>query len=104
MTTGTQTAMSDSDAAQFVADVRQKNQEFYATDRGYGALKDLQQTFPHPWLYVGELLQNAVDAEAKHIRLSVDEAARTLVVEHDGKAFDDGHVEALCVRGMSKKG
>lgn len=104
MLTGTAPPTTDSAAAQFLADVRTKNQDFYATDRGYGALKDLQQTFPHPWLYVGELLQNAVDADAKHIRLSVDETARTLVVEHDGKAFNEGHVEALCVRGMSKKG
>jgi hypothetical protein len=104
MLTGTKTTITDQAAAQFLADVRTKNQGFYATDRGYGALKDLRQTFPHPWLYVGELLQNAVDADAKHIRLSVDETKRTLVVEHDGRAFDEGHVEALCVRGMSKKG
>ncbi len=104
MLTGTKPQTTESAAAQFLADVRSKNQDFYATDRGYGALKDLQQTFPHPWLYVGELLQNAVDADAKHIRLSVDETARTLVVEHDGRAFNEGHVEALCVRGMSKKG
>ena len=95
MLTGTKTTITDQAAAQFLADVRTKNQDFYATDRGYGALKDLRQTFPHPWLYVGELLQNAVDADAKHIRLSVDETARTLVVEHDGRVFDEGHVEAL---------
>jgi hypothetical protein len=104
MLTCTKTAITDEAAARSLENVRAKNLEFYATDRGQGALKDLQQTFPHPWLYVGELLQNAVDAGAKHIRLSVDETARTLVVEHDGASFDDGHVEALCVRGMSKKG
>src|ERR1035437_2631168 len=104
MLTGTKTTITDQGAAQFLADVRTKNQDFYATDRGYGALKDLRQAFPRPWLYVGELLQNAVDADAKQIRLSVDETARRLVVEHDGRAFDEGHVEALCVRGMSKKG
>ena len=104
MLIGTKTEINEQAAAQFLGDVRAKNEDFYATDRGYGALKDLRQIFPHPWLYVGELLQNAVDADAKHIRLSVDETARTLVVEHDGKGFDEGHVEALCVRGMSKKG
>ncbi len=91
-------------AERFINDVRAKNHAFYATDRGYGALKDLQQTFPHPWLYVGELLQNAVDAGAKRIRLAVDENARSLVVEHDGTPFNHEHVEALCVRGMSRKG
>ena len=65
MLTETKPPTTESAAAQFLADVRSKNQDFYATARGNGALKDLQQTFPHPWLYVGELLQNAVDAEAK---------------------------------------
>jgi hypothetical protein len=100
----TETPITESAAARsFLEEVRAKNQAFYATDRGQGALKDLQQTFPHPWLYVGELLQNAVDAGAKHIRLAVDETTRSLVIEHDGAAFNEEHVEALCVRGMSKK-
>ena len=38
--------------------------------RGKGALKDLQQSFPHAWIYVAELLQNAVDAGARTIRFS----------------------------------
>jgi hypothetical protein len=104
MVTGTQTDTVAASAERFLNEVRTKNQDFYGTDRGQGALKDLQQTFPHPWLYVGELLQNAVDAGAKHIRLAVDEASRSLVIEHDGLAFNEEHVEALCVRGMSKKG
>jgi hypothetical protein len=94
----------DSVAERFINEVWAKNHAFYATDRGYGALKDLQQTFPHPWLYVGELIQNAVDAGARRIRLAVDEEAKSLVVEHDGTPFNQEHVEALCVRGMSKKG
>jgi hypothetical protein len=105
MLTPATTPISEPDAARsFLQEVRAKNQAFYGTDRGQGAVKDLQQTFPHPWLYVGELLQNAVDAGAKHIRLAVDETTRSLVVEHDGVAFTEEHVEALCVRGMSKKG
>ena len=104
MLTTTKTVTDAAAAARFLEDVRAKNLAFYATDRGQGALKDLQQTFPHAWLYVGELLQNAVDAGAEHIRLAVDETNRSLVVEHDGAAFDEEHVEALCVRGISKKG
>src|ERR1039458_6995764 len=105
MLVGTETATDSTTTEHFIREVRAKNQAFYGSDsRGIGALKDLQQTFPHPWLYVGELLQNAVDAGAKPIRLAVDDAARSLVVEHDGTAFDGEHVEALCVRGMSKKG
>ncbi len=102
MSAGTETTIVA--AKRTIAEVRAKNYEFYATERGHGALKDLQQTFPHPWLYVGELLQNAVDAGAKKIRLAVGRDTRSLVIEHDGAAFDTAHVEALCVRGMSKKG
>lgn len=104
MVVGSDTVVDDAGAKQFIQEVLARNHAFYATDRGQGALKDLQQTFPHPWLYVGELLQNAVDAGAKRIRLAVDDTTRSLVVEHDGTAFDEEHVEALCVRGMSKKG
>src|SRR4051794_12766589 len=58
-------------AARFIADVCAKNHAFYSNDLGQGALKGLQQTFPHTWLYVGELLQNAVDAGAKQIRFAI---------------------------------
>src|SRR5690348_4860404 len=98
MVAGNATSTDRDIAEHFINEVRAKNQSFYATDRGYGALKDLQQTFPHPWLYVGELLQNAVDAGAKRIRLAADEQAKSLVIEHDGTPFNQEHVEALCVR------
>jgi hypothetical protein len=104
MITGTQKDSVAASAERFINEVRTKNENFYATDRGQGALRDLKQTFPHTWLYVGELVQNAVDAGAKHIRLAVDEVKRSLLVEHDGVPFTSEHVEALCVRGMSKKG
>src|ERR1022692_4932881 len=48
--------------------ITEKNRGFYSDPRGIGALKDLQQTFPNPWLYVAELLQNAVDEHATRIR------------------------------------
>jgi hypothetical protein len=104
MLAATETAADRTAAERFIAEVRAKNHAFYANDRGQGALRDLQQTFPHPWLYVGELLQNAVDAGAKRIRLAISEDSRSLVVEHNGTPFDNDHVEALCVRGVSKKG
>ena len=95
----------DEDRAQalsFVEQVRAENRAFYATDLGQAALKDLQQTFPHRWLYVGELLQNAVDAGAKHIHLKA--IPEGLVLEHDGTPFQPEHVRALCARGLSTKG
>ncbi len=38
---------------------RQRNRDFYSDARRIGALKNLQQTFPSPWLYVAELLQKS---------------------------------------------
>jgi len=49
------------DPRPFLEDILERNRQFYSDPRGLGALKDLQQTFPNPWLYVTELLQNAVD-------------------------------------------
>src|ERR1019366_4475590 len=51
--------------------ITEKNRSFYSDPRGIGALKDLQQTFPNPWLYVAELLQNAVDEHATMISATV---------------------------------
>lgn len=66
--------------------------------------RDLQRDFPHPWLYVGELLQNAVDANARRISIKVDKKKKALVFEHDGDKFTELDVKALCDKGMSTKG
>ena len=71
--------------------------------RGIGALKDLQQTFPEPWLYVAELLQNAVDEGATKIAVTIWDDG-SLVFEHDGNAFSAENVKALCEKGVSGKG
>lgn len=88
----------------FLERLSQENRDFYESDRGKGALKDLQQKFPHAWLYVAELIQNAVDENATIIRIqTVDE--KTLVLEHNGEEFDfDKDVIGLCTKGVSSKG
>lgn len=83
--------------------INEQNREFYSDRRGIGALKDLQQTFPNPWLYVAELLQNAIDEGATRISISIAED-QNLIFEHNGKAFSLADVEALCARGVSAKG
>jgi hypothetical protein len=72
------------DPQEFLKALNKKNREFYEDPRGRGALRDLQQTFPHPWLYIAELLQNAVDEGARQIRLRIESVDR-LVFEHDGE-------------------
>jgi hypothetical protein len=91
------------DPQKFLHDLCEGNRKFYEDPKGRGALRDLQQTFPHPWLYVAELLQNAVDEGARHIRIAMEENCK-FVFEHDGEPFDERDVEALCARGVSSKG
>ena len=83
--------------------VCEKNRIFYRDPRGIGAFKDLQQTFPNPWLYVGGLLQNAVDESATRIDVTIREDGG-VTFEHNGDGFSTVDVEALCMRGVSAKG
>jgi len=88
----------------FLERLSQENRKFYDSVLGKGALKDLQQKFPHVWLYVAELIQNAVDENATIIRLKIVDD-KTLIFEHNGKAFDyDKDVIGLCTKGVSSKG
>lgn len=91
------------EARRVLESICEQNRAFYSDRRGIGALKDLQQTFPNSWLYVAELLQNAVDAEASRIHVAIQEDG-TVVFEHNGKGFSAQDVEALCARGVSAKG
>lgn len=90
-------------AKRAVESICEKHRTFYNSPLGRGALKDLQQTFPNTWLYVAELLQNAVDERASRIAIQV-RTDDSLVFEHNGKSFCESDVEALCARGVSTKG
>lgn len=86
-----------------VDSILQKNLAFYTDPRGKGALRDLQQTFPHPWLYIAELLQNATDENATCISFtSTDNDG--FIFEHNGRSLNGKDVRALCSRGVSTKG
>lgn len=87
---------------EFIAGLRSENEAFYSDDRGRGALKDLQVVFPVPWIYLAELVQNAIDAGATRIRF-IPAAAAGLIFEHNGKSFSPEDVRALCTRGVSTK-
>lgn len=87
----------------FIQTLRDANREFYEDPRGRAALKDLQQTFPNTWLYIAELLQNAIDTNASRVMVRTGEAG-SVVFEHNGGAFAHKDVRALCERGVSTKG
>ncbi|MBF0442051.1 MAG: DUF3883 domain-containing protein, partial [Oligoflexales bacterium] len=69
-----------------------------------GSLKEFEQKFPHHWLYVAELIQNAVDEKATVIRFRIENDS-TLIFEHDGEEFDfDRDVIGVSTKGISSKG
>jgi hypothetical protein len=89
-------------AIEFIEQLRSENESFYLDDRGRGALKDLQVVFPVPWIYLAELVQNAIDAGATRIRFAPG-VSGDLVFEHNGNSFTRENVRALCTRGVSTK-
>jgi hypothetical protein len=86
----------------FIEHLRAENEAFYRDDRGRGALKDLQVVFPLPWIYLAELVQNAIDAKATRLRFAIG-PEDSLVFEHNGNRFRAKDVRALCTRGVSTK-
>jgi hypothetical protein len=90
------------EARQYIADLYQDNKERYVDDyRGLGDVGELQQLF-QKWHYVAELLQNALDEDAKRIHLVA--GPEQLIFEHDGNPFEVRHVCGLCNKGLSAKG
>ena len=88
----------------FLKAINEEHSRFYGGELGKGALRDLQQVYPRPWLYVADFLQNTVDVNAKRIRLKLDEDESQLIFEHEGSEFNDNDVKVLYARGVSIKG
>lgn len=60
----------------------EENRAFYETADGRGVLGAMELPFEHRWIYLFELIQNAVDARARSIAISI--ADDSLLFEHDG--------------------
>ena len=69
----------------FVDNLANENREFYGTEDGRGALRAFELTFEHRWIYVFELVQNALDAGARSIALRTAEDGDRLAFQHDGE-------------------
>lgn len=91
-----------SNTAKFIEELYQDNLIFYSDERGKGALRNIQQTFPFAWIYVAELIQNAVDEKATRLSFQITDK-KTLVFEHNGNPFRPEDVKSLCTRGVSTK-
>ena len=89
----------------FIAKLADENREFYRTSRGRGALRAFDLTFEHRWLYLFELIQNALDAGARSVALRLTEDSDALIFQHDGPhPLDEEAVEALSEVFRSTKG
>ena len=89
----------------FVARLADENREFYGTPDGRGLLRAFELTFEHRWLYLFELVQNAIDAGARSMALRLAEDGDALIFQHDGDhPLDEKAVEALSKVFRSTKG
>lgn len=96
-----QEVKSRAQSQRFVTELYRQNHEFFSGELAQGALRSLNQSFPHTWAYVAGL-QNAVDERATHIRFRVN--GERLVFEHNGNPFTGENVKSLCTQGLSSKG
>lgn len=65
--------------------------------------KLLSASLPHPWTYVYELTQNALDAGAQRISWRID--GESVLFQHDGSiALNESHVRGIASLGASTKG
>ena len=82
----------------FVGKLARENRKFYGTQDGRGTLRAFELTFEHRWIYLFELVQNALDAGARSIALRLAENGDALIFQHDGKH----PLEEQDVVGLSK--
>ena len=91
------------DRRAIVERVRGKNENDYRGGARRAVQKLLSASLPHPWTYVYELTQNALDACAQRISWRID--GESVLFQHDGHiAFDESHVHGIASLGASTKG
>ena len=89
---------TDENRKTFVERLAEENKQFYGTPDGRGSLRAFELTFEHRWLYVFELVQNALDAEACSIAIRLTEDGDALIFQHDG----DHPLDEKAIRALSK--
>ncbi len=95
----------DENRKAFVERLADENRKLYGTPEGRGALRAFDLTFEHRWLYLFELVQNALDAGACSVAFRLTEAGDALIFQHNGgQELDEGAVAALSKVLVSTKG
>ena len=96
---------SDKSRQAFIEKLSEKNRLFYGSPDGLGLLKVIELGSAGRWVYLFELVQNALDAKASSISIQVIEAGNVLVFQHNGtRPIEEKDVEGLSKVFRSTKG
>ena len=96
---------ADENRRAFIEKLAHENQEFYGTSDGRAVLRTFELTFEHPWIYLFELIQNAMDAGAHSIAFRLAEDGDALTFQHDGnRSLNEKDIEGLSKVFRSTKG
>ena len=94
---------TNADRRDTVDRIRKENEDEFGKGARTAVQKLLSAGLPHPWMYIYELTQNALDARAKRVCWRSEGDAVTF--QHDGPlALDESHVRGLSSLGASTKG
>lgn len=89
----------------FMERLSEENRRFYGSPDGLGLLKVIGLSFDGPWVYLFELMQNAIDAGADSVSVQVAEIGDALVFQHNGdRALQEKDIEGLSKVFRSTKG
>ena len=94
---------TNADRRSVVDRIRRENEDEFGEKPRAAVQKLLSAGLPHPWMYVYELTQNALDAGARRVCWRSEGDA--VMFQHDGRlALDESHVRGLSSLGASTKG
>ena len=89
----------------FIAKLSEENRAFYGSPDGLGLLNVIELSFDGRWVYLFELVQNALDADADSISVQVAETGDALIFQHNGnRSLEEKDVEGLSKVFRSTKG
>lgn len=89
----------------FIQKLADENRKYYGSTRGRGILKAIKLSFDHSWIYIFELVQNALDAGAKTISIQIGINGNSLIFQHDGnQRLGKEDVERISQILLSDKG
>lgn len=90
---------------EFITKLGEENRDFYGSPDGLGLLNVIELSFDSRWVYLFELVQNALDAGANSVSIQVAEANDALLFQHNGnRSLEEKDVEGLSKVFRSTKG